>query len=167
MDQKFWENENFGRSLGRASKCWNQPAWVDHISPKRWAGRSLGRANKCWNQPAWVDRISPKRWAVRRRRFEKSPLRVSTLVFLTLPPHLVGWNLPFLMELRDFNFLKIGLLLEYGRTFISTVWIFVYCKSEFFGLDHIFNSYLYFSRLVSIKSFYETTCFLQKVVVLS
>jgi hypothetical protein len=57
MDQKFWRNENLKRSLDRAGKCCSQPARVDHISPKRWAPRI--------------------------RRFEKSPLRVSSLVFLT------------------------------------------------------------------------------------
>ena len=80
MYQKLWLFENFMRSMDRASKCWNLPARVDHINPKRWA--------------IWI------------RRFEKSPLRVSSPVFSTLHLHLEGWNLPFLMELGDFNFFK-------------------------------------------------------------
>jgi hypothetical protein len=63
-----------------------------------------GRAGKCSSQPARVDHINPKRWAIGIRRFEESPLRFSSLVFWTLPIHLEGWNLPFLMELRDFIF---------------------------------------------------------------
>jgi hypothetical protein len=55
MDQKLWENENFKRNLGRAGKCCSQAARGDHISPKKWAAVI--------------------------RRFEKSPLRVSSLVF--------------------------------------------------------------------------------------
>jgi hypothetical protein len=41
----------------------------------------MGRVSKCWSQPARVDHISPKRWATERRRFKKSPLRVSSPVF--------------------------------------------------------------------------------------
>jgi hypothetical protein len=55
MDKKLLKNENFRRSLGKAGKYWSQPSRVDNISPKR--------------------------WATRIRRFEKSPLRVSSLVF--------------------------------------------------------------------------------------
>jgi hypothetical protein len=43
--------------------------------------RSLGRAGMYWSQPARVDYISPKRWATGIRKFEKSSLRVSFLVF--------------------------------------------------------------------------------------
>jgi hypothetical protein len=53
--QKLWGNKKFRRSMGRAGMYWSQPARVDHISPKRWAARI--------------------------RRFEKSLLRVSSLVF--------------------------------------------------------------------------------------
>jgi hypothetical protein len=38
----------------------------------------MGRVGKCWSQRARVDHISPKRWAVGIRRFEESPLRVSS-----------------------------------------------------------------------------------------
>jgi hypothetical protein len=68
--------------------------------------RSMGKAGKCWSLPTRVDHISPKRWAVGIRRFEKSPLRVSSPIFSTLLLHLEGWNLPFLMELGDFSFFK-------------------------------------------------------------
>jgi hypothetical protein len=97
-DQKLWEYENFGRSLGRVSKLWSQPARIDHISLKR--------------------------WATRRRRFEKSSLRVSSLVSWTLRLHLGGWNLPFLMQIRDF-IKKKRLKLEYGITFTSIFGIVV------------------------------------------
>jgi hypothetical protein len=40
--------------------------------------RSMGRAGMCYSQPTRVDYISPERWATRIRRFEKSPLRVSS-----------------------------------------------------------------------------------------
>jgi hypothetical protein len=52
MDKKLWVFENFRRSLGRAGMCWSQPTRVDYIGPKKWA------------------RVI--------RRFEKSPLRVSS-----------------------------------------------------------------------------------------
>jgi hypothetical protein len=45
-------------------------------------------AGKYWSQPTRVDYISSKRWAAKIRRFEKSPLRVSSLVFWSLPLHL-------------------------------------------------------------------------------
>jgi hypothetical protein len=106
-DQKLWVFENLRRSLNRVGMFWSQPTRVDYISPKRWAARI--------------------------RRFEKSPLRVSSLVFWTLPLHLGGWNLPFLIELGDFTFFQKTFLpkLEYTRTFLSTIGIFVYWKSEF------------------------------------
>jgi hypothetical protein len=63
-----------------------------------------GYGEQVLGQPPRVDHISPKRWAEGIRRFEKSPLRVSSLVFWTLPLHWEGWNLPFLMELGDFFF---------------------------------------------------------------
>jgi hypothetical protein len=59
MNQKLWGNENFERSWGNAGKCWNQPAWVNHINPKR--------------------------WATGRKRFEKSPLKVSSPIFEVAP----------------------------------------------------------------------------------
>jgi hypothetical protein len=43
--------------------------------------RSVGRASMCWSQLARIDYITPKTWAIGIRRFEKSPLRVSSLVF--------------------------------------------------------------------------------------
>jgi hypothetical protein len=105
-DQKLFVFENFRRSLGKASMCWSQLARLDYISPKRWAARI--------------------------RRFEKSPLRVSSLVFegWTLPLHLEGWNLPFLMELEDFILFQVFFLLklEYTWTFISTIRIFCLMK---------------------------------------
>jgi hypothetical protein len=55
MVQKLWMFENFRRSLGRVGMCWSQSARVDYISPKRWAAKI--------------------------RKFEKSPMRVSSLVF--------------------------------------------------------------------------------------
>jgi hypothetical protein len=50
----------------------------------------MGRAGMCWSQPARVDYISPKRWAVGTKNLEKSPLRVSSPIFGTLPLHLGG-----------------------------------------------------------------------------
>jgi hypothetical protein len=55
MDKKLWGNENFRRSLGRVEKYWDQPSRIDYISPKQ--------------------------WATGIRRFEKSPLRVSSPIF--------------------------------------------------------------------------------------
>jgi hypothetical protein len=52
--------------------------------------RSMDRAGMCWSQPATVDYTSPKRWAVGIKNLEKSPLRVSSPIFLTLPLHLGG-----------------------------------------------------------------------------
>jgi hypothetical protein len=75
MDPKLWGNENSGRSLDRVSKCWNQPAWVDHISPKSWVAR--------------------------RRRFEKSRRKNFFSDFLNLALALGKVNL---MELKEFNF---------------------------------------------------------------
>ena len=70
--------------------------------------RSMDRAGKCYTnkncQPTRIDYISLKRWAAKIRRFGKSPLRVSSPTFWTLPLHLEEWNLPFLMELGDFFF---------------------------------------------------------------
>jgi hypothetical protein len=43
--------------------------------------RSMGRAGMCWNHPARVDYISPKRWAIGIKNLEKSPLRVSSPIF--------------------------------------------------------------------------------------
>jgi hypothetical protein len=75
---------------------------------------------------------SPKRWAVGIRNLEKSPLRVSSPIFWTLPLHLGWWNLPSLMEHGDFNFFQILFLLNliYTWTFISTVGILVSWKNE-------------------------------------
>jgi hypothetical protein len=89
--------------------------------------RSMGRAGMCCSQPARVDYISPKRWAVGIRNLEKSPLRVSSPIFCSLPLHLEVLNLPFLMEFGDFTFFQNLFLLnlEYTWTFISTVGIFV------------------------------------------
>jgi hypothetical protein len=89
--------------------------------------RSLGRAGKCWSQPVRVDHINPKRWAARIKRFEKSPLRVSSPAFWTLPLYLEGWNIPFFMKLGDFIFFQILFLLkiDYIRSFIFTFEIFV------------------------------------------
>jgi hypothetical protein len=78
IDKKLWVYENFRRSLGRAGMCYSQPTRIDHINPKTWAAGI--------------------------RRFGKSPLRVSSPVFWTLPLHLEGWNLPFLMGLGNFIF---------------------------------------------------------------
>jgi hypothetical protein len=55
IDKRLWRNENFGRSLGKVDKCYSQPARIDQLSPKRWVAR--------------------------RKRFEKSLLKVSSLVF--------------------------------------------------------------------------------------
>jgi hypothetical protein len=94
--------------------------------------RSMGRAGMCWSQPARVDYISPKRWAVGIRNLEKSPFRVSSPIFWTLPLHLGGWNLPSLMEHGDFNFFQILFLLnlDYTWTLISTAGILVSWKNE-------------------------------------
>jgi hypothetical protein len=55
----------------------------------------------------------------------------NTPIFWSLPLHLGGWNLPFLIELRKLiNFFKL-VNLECTWTFISTVGIFVSWKSEF------------------------------------
>ena len=81
--------------------------------------RSLGRVGKCCSQSIRVDYINPKRWAQKIRRFEKSPLRVSSPYFWTLSLHLGGWNLPFFME----PFFPFLLKLEFNRTFVSTVGI--------------------------------------------
>jgi hypothetical protein len=43
--------------------------------------RCMGRAGMCRSQPTRVDFISPKRWAIGIRNLEKSPLRVSSLIF--------------------------------------------------------------------------------------
>jgi hypothetical protein len=43
--------------------------------------RNLGRAGKCWSQPARVDDINTKRWVAGIKRFEKSLLKVSSPVF--------------------------------------------------------------------------------------
>jgi hypothetical protein len=85
-DQKLWMFKVFRRSMGRAGMCYSQPARVDYISPKRWA--------------AWI------------RNLEKSPLRVSTPIFWSLPIHLEVLNLPFLMELGDFVFFQILFFLK-------------------------------------------------------
>jgi hypothetical protein len=62
--------------------------------------RSLDKAGKYWNQPAIVDHISPKRWVVGIRRFVKSPLRVSSLVFakniLLQDLHIHSWDFCFI-----------------------------------------------------------------------
>jgi hypothetical protein len=72
----------------------HQKLWVFEVFR-----RNMGRAGMCCSQPARVDYISPKRWATGIRNLEKSPLRVSSLIFWTLPLHLeVGKNLPFLVE---------------------------------------------------------------------
>jgi hypothetical protein len=59
----------------------------------------------------------------------------STPIFWTLPLHLEGWNLPFLMELRDFIFFQIlfFIKIEYTRTFISTIGIFISLKLDWKG----------------------------------
>jgi hypothetical protein len=94
--------------------------------------RSMGKAGMCWSQPVRVDYINPKRWAVGIRNLEKSPLRVSSPIFWTLPLHLGGWNLPSLIEIGDFTFFQILFLLnlEYTWTSISTVGILVSWKNE-------------------------------------
>jgi hypothetical protein len=101
MDQKLWMFDNLRGNLGRAGMCWSQPTRVDYISPKRWVAGI--------------------------RNFEKSPLRIFSPIFWTLPLHLEGWNLPFLIELEDFIFFQILFLLnlEYIWAFISTVEVFV------------------------------------------
>jgi hypothetical protein len=94
--------------------------------------RSMGKVGMCWSQLTRVDYISPKRWAVGIKNLEKSPLRISSPIFWTLPLHLGGWNLPSLMEYGDFIFFQILFLLnlEYTWTFIPTVGIFVSWKNE-------------------------------------
>jgi hypothetical protein len=75
----------------------------------------------------------PKKVGSRNKgNLEKSPLRVSSPIFWTLPLHLGGWNLPSLMEHGDFIFFQILFLLnlEYTWTLISTVGILVSWKNE-------------------------------------
>jgi hypothetical protein len=94
--------------------------------------RSMGRAGMCCSQLARVDYISPKRWAAGIKNLEKSPLRVSSPIFWSLPLHLEVLNLPILMEVGGFTFFQILFLLklEYTWTFIFTAQILVSWKSE-------------------------------------
>jgi hypothetical protein len=62
---------------------------LGHTNKNLWrnkkSGATLDRVDKCWNQPAWANYISPKRWATKRRRFEKRALRVPLLLFEPCP----------------------------------------------------------------------------------
>jgi hypothetical protein len=106
--------------------------------------RSLGRASKCWSQPTRIDHISPKKWAAGIRKFEKSPLRVFSLVFWTLPLHLGRWNLLH-MELGDFIFFQIFPKIRRWQDLHINHWDFCLIKCEFTK-----NS----SRIASIMEFF-------------
>ena len=61
----------------------------------------------CWSQPTRIDYISPERWAVGIKNLKKTPSRVSSPNFWTLPLYLGRWNPPSLMEHGDLYFFKI------------------------------------------------------------
>jgi hypothetical protein len=121
----FWFFETFVKMRLAISFTGKKILFFRPVDQKLWMfevlRRSMGRAGMYWSQPARVDYISPKRWAVGIRNLEKSPLRVSSPIFWTLPLHLGGWNLPSPMEHGDFNFFQILFLLnlEYTWTFIK------------------------------------------------
>jgi hypothetical protein len=75
---KLFVNMRLGISFARVQifRPTNQKLWVFENFK-----RSMGTTGKCWSQLARVDHISPKRWAVGIRRFEESPLRVSSPIF--------------------------------------------------------------------------------------
>jgi hypothetical protein len=89
----------------------NQKLWMFEVFR-----RSMGMASMCCSQPVRVDYISPKRWAVGIRNLKKSPLRVSSPIFWSLPSHLEVLNLPFFMEFGDFTFFQILFLLNLEYT---------------------------------------------------
>jgi hypothetical protein len=112
---------------------WEKNVCFGPTDKKLWMFEVLRRrTGTCCSQSTRVDYISPNKWAVGIRNLEKSPLRVSSPIFWTLPLHLGGWNLPSPMEYGDFNYFQILFLLklEYTWTFISTVGILVSWKNE-------------------------------------
>jgi hypothetical protein len=83
--------------------------------------RSLGKANKCCSQLARVDHISPKRSATSLEMFFKSILSS----FMNLAPILGRAKSSIPHGVWRFHFFPYFLKLEYGKTLISTVGIFV------------------------------------------
>jgi hypothetical protein len=125
--QKLWMFENFRRTLGKAGMCCSQWERVDHMCPKRRAGVWKKKSQSCKKK-------GPAPWPTGDQRWQSNKLWAapsfailqflflfyflkfgdgpgileewvySTPIFWNLPLHLEVFNLPFLIELGDFNF---------------------------------------------------------------
>jgi hypothetical protein len=105
-DQKLWVFENFGEKFGKAGMCLSQLARIDYISPKKWTARIRRFEKALWEFPLWIFEACLYTW--KGEIFHSS--WCSEISFC-----------PILFLLK----------LEYTRTFISTVGIFIYWNSEF------------------------------------
>jgi hypothetical protein len=121
-DQKLWVFEVFRRSLGRAGMCCSQWGRVDHMCKKGGQEEEFFFAQGGVRAPGHSRPQSPIFWIFWIFEIFFGGLEnglglleewmYNTPIFWSLPLYLEVLNLPFLMELGDFIFLKFYFFLN-------------------------------------------------------